>query len=95
MSMDLSSFSLPPDLEEFVSSQVASGAYSTHGEILREALMLLRDRERLRELRLQDLQKEVQLGLEQADRGECGPLDIAEIKADVRQRLAPPRRAGQ
>jgi antitoxin ParD1/3/4 len=86
--MDLSSFSLPSDLEEFVTSQVASGAYATHAEIVRAALMLLRDRERVRELRLQDLQREIQLGLEQSQRGERGPLDIEEIKTEVRERLS-------
>jgi antitoxin ParD1/3/4 len=85
--MELSSFSLPPDLEEFVANQVASGAYSTQGEIVREALMLLRERQRLRELRLLDLRKEIQLGLEQSERGEAGPWDVEEIKAEVRKRL--------
>jgi antitoxin ParD1/3/4 len=85
--MELSSFSLPPDLEEFVANQVASGAYSTQGEIVREALMLLRERQRLRELRLLDLRKEIQLGLEQSERGETGPWDVEEIKAEVRKRL--------
>ncbi len=86
--MDITNLSLPPDLEEFVSGAIASGKYSTQGDVLREALTLLRDRERLRELRLQELRKEVQLGLEQSERGECGPLDLEDIKTEVRQRLA-------
>ena len=85
--MELTNFSLPPDLEEFVANQVASGAYTTQGEIVREALMLLRERQRLRELRLLDLRKEIQLGLEQSDRGETAPWDVEEVKAEVRKRL--------
>jgi antitoxin ParD1/3/4 len=85
--MELSNFSLRPDLEEFVANQVASGAYSTQGEIVREALMLLRERQRLRELRLLDLRKEIQLGLEQSERGETAPWDVEEVKAEVRKRL--------
>lgn len=85
--MELSNFSLPPDLEEFVSGQLASGAFATQGEIVREALMLLRDRQRLRELRLLDLRKEIQLGLEQSERGETSPWDVEEIKTEVRRRL--------
>lgn len=83
--MELSNFSLPPDLEEFVSGQIASGAFATQGEIVREALMLLRDRQRLRELRLQDSRREVQLGLEQSARGESGDWDVEEMKAEVRK----------
>ncbi|HVX62226.1 MAG TPA: type II toxin-antitoxin system ParD family antitoxin [Pirellulales bacterium] len=85
--MDIPNLPLPPDLEEFVSGAVASGKYSTQGDLLREALLVLRDRDRLRESRLQELRKEVQIGLEQSERGECGPWDIEEIKAEVRQRL--------
>lgn len=88
--MELSNFSLPPDLEEFVSGQIASGAFATQGEIVREALMLLRDRQRLREMRLQDLRKEVQLGLEQSARGESGEWNVEEMKAEVRQKLSSP-----
>jgi len=57
--MDIANVSLPPDLEEFVSGAVASGKYSTKGELVREALLLLRDRERLRDMRTQELRKEV------------------------------------
>lgn len=88
--MELSNFSLPPDLEEFVSGQIASGAFATQGEIVREALMLLRDRQRLRELRLQDLRKAVQIGLEQCERGETGEWNVEEVKAEVRAKLSSP-----
>lgn len=88
--MELSNFSLPPDLEEFVSGQIASGAFATQGEIVREALMLLRDRQRLRELRLQDSRREVQLGLEQSARGESCEWDVEKMKAEVRKKFSSP-----
>jgi len=52
---------------------------------MREALRLLEERDRLRSLRLQELQAEIKKGL---DSGEPTPLNIAKIKARGRQRLA-------
>jgi hypothetical protein len=43
------------------------------------------------ERRLEDLRKEIKIGVEQADRGEVVPLDIEEIKAEGRRRLAEDR----
>jgi antitoxin ParD1/3/4 len=40
------SFTLGKDLEEFVSEKVASGAYSSASEVLREALKRMADEER-------------------------------------------------
>lgn len=85
--MDIANLSLPPELEEFVSGALASGKYSTQGDLLREALLLLRDRERVREARLQDLRQELQIGLDESARGESEPFDVEEIKGEVRQQL--------
>jgi antitoxin ParD1/3/4 len=77
--------SLTPQLEELVRKKVASGLYSSASEVMREALRLLEERDRLRSLRLQELQAEIKKGL---DSGEPTPLNIAKIKARGRQRLA-------
>ena len=86
--MDLSSLSLPAELQEFVQNKVDSGMYPTEHEVVREALRLLRERDRVREIRLTELRKEIQLGLDEADRGEVAPLDIEDIKAEGRRRVA-------
>lgn len=93
--MDIVNLSLPPELEEFVSGAVASGKYSTEGDLLREALLLLRDRERVREARLQDLRQELQIGLDESARGESEPFDVEKIKGEVLQQLAARRAAGR
>lgn len=80
--------SLPPDLEDFVNSQVAAGRYETRGELIREALVFLRERDRIRELRLQDLRKEIQVGLDQLERGERSPLNMEDIKKEVLAQIA-------
>ena len=51
----------------------------------------LAEQDRLYQIRLEELQKEIQKGL---DSGPATPLDINEIKSKVRERLAK-RRANQ
>ena len=62
--------SLTPHLEELVRDKVKSGLYNSSSEVVREALRLMEDRDRVREMRLEDLRKEIQIGIDQADRGE-------------------------
>jgi len=76
--------SLPPQLEELVRQKIESGAYYTAGEVIVEALWLLDARDRLREIKLQELRKEIQIGL---DSGPARPIDFAAIKARGRKRL--------
>ena len=67
--------SLTPKLEELVSRRVASGLYNSASEVVREALRLLEERDRLREMRLEELRREIAVGLEQLDRGEAVPSE--------------------
>lgn len=62
--------SLTPELEELVNEKVRSGMYHSASEVIREGLRLLREQDALRELRFQELRKEIARGIEQADRGE-------------------------
>ncbi len=62
--------SLTPHLEELVRDKVKSGLYNSASEVVREALRLMEDRDRIRELRLEDLRKEIQIGIDQLERGE-------------------------
>ncbi len=62
--------SLTPHLEELVRDKVKSGLYCSASEVVREALRLMEDRDRVREMRLDDLRKEIQIGIEQIERGE-------------------------
>lgn len=62
--------SLTPQLEEFVAYKVSSGRYSGASEVVREALRLLEEQDRLREIRLDHLRREVAIGLEQIERGQ-------------------------
>ncbi|MFI5459208.1 MAG: type II toxin-antitoxin system ParD family antitoxin [Isosphaerales bacterium] len=76
-----------PELEQIVRQKVESGDYASADEVLREALQLLDDRDRLRAWKLEALRKEIMVGIEQADRGMVAPLDMDAIRVKVAERL--------
>ncbi|WP_026603649.1 type II toxin-antitoxin system ParD family antitoxin [Methylomonas sp. 11b] len=77
--------SLNPHFEELVKAKVDSGLYNSVSEVVREALRLLEERDQLRALRMDELRREIQKGI---DSGDPAPLDMDVIKARGRQRLA-------
>jgi antitoxin ParD1/3/4 len=83
--------SLNPHFEELVKGKVQSGLYNSVSEVMREALRLLEERDQLRDLRLEELRSEIQKGISS---GEATPLNIEEIKANGRKRLAAQQMAG-
>ena len=80
--------SLTPELEQLVQKKVQSGRYLSASEVVREALRLMEDRDHLQELKLEELRRFVGVGIEQADRGEVGSLDVDATLARVRSRKA-------
>ncbi len=82
---DYEHFLDPPHFEELVKVKVESGLYNSASEVMREALRLLEERNQLRELRLEELRREIQKGI---DSGTATPLDMEEIKTRGRKRLA-------
>lgn len=80
--------SLPPEIEELVNAQIQSGQYQSAGEVIREGLRLLQEKDMLRQIKLEQLRKDITLGIESADRGELAPLDVEAIIAEGRKRLA-------
>ena len=84
--------SLTEELESFVQRRVASGLYSTASEVIREALRLLADQDKLREMRLDELRKQIAKGLESAEAGRLvdGEEAMARILGELREgRLIP------
>jgi antitoxin ParD1/3/4 len=80
--------SLTQELEEFVNSKVQSGMYYSASEVIREGLRLLKEQDALREMRLQELRKEIAVGTEQADRGQFvdGEEAFQKLKAKSAER---------
>jgi antitoxin ParD1/3/4 len=81
--------SLTPQLEELVKKKVESGLYGSASEVIRAALRLLEERDRLQGLRLEELRGEIRRGLES---GAATPLNMEEIKTRGRQRLSGERK---
>ena len=79
--------SLPAELEEVVDSRVRTGRYGSASEVVREALRLLEERDRLRDLRFLELKHDVAAGVAELDRGVSTPLDVSKIKAAGRKLL--------
>jgi antitoxin ParD1/3/4 len=76
--------SLTPELEEFVTSRVDSGRYQSASEVVRQGLRLLQDQEETREAQMARLRQQIQIGLDQADRGEL--LDGDEVFDEILRR---------
>ena len=76
-----------PELQQIVREKVESGDYASADEVLREALQLLDDRDRLRGWKLEELRKDVAVGIQQAEQGLVAPLDMDAIREKVAERL--------
>lgn len=70
--------------ETYVKELVESGRYNSVSEVIRSGLRLLEE-EKAAQLRLECLQQEIQKGL---DSGDAGALNITDIKAKARARMA-------
>jgi len=82
--------SLTPELEQYVIGKVQSGMYHTASEVIREGLRLLKEREELQQQKVADLRREIQIGIDQADRGQVSPFNEAaldEVQTKGRERL--------
>ena len=82
---------LTPELEEFVAEKVKSGLYSSASEVICEGLRLLKEQEELRRIRLQELKREISIGVKQLENGQGETYKSAialidHVKAEGRKR---------
>lgn len=61
---------LTPELESLVQSKVKTGRYNSASEVVREALRLLEEKDRVRRLQIQELRKKINQGWASLERGE-------------------------
>ena len=76
---------LTPQLEELVRSKVASGMYTSASEVVREALRLMDERDRLRTAKLEQLREDIRQGF---DSGPGQAWSAEETKREGRARRA-------
>ncbi len=62
--------SLTPELEKLVNEQVKSGLYNSASEVIRESLRLFKEQLMLKEIRRDELRREIMIGVEQIRNGE-------------------------
>jgi len=73
---------LTPELESFINEKIQSGLYNSPGEVLREGLRLLRERDELQRWRKEELRREVMKGVEQMRNGQYRTYNSAEELAE-------------
>ena len=61
---------LPEDLQKFVDHTVKSGAFTGPNEVVASALYALRDQMDLERLKLLRLRRDVQIGIDEIERGD-------------------------
>ena len=82
--------SLTPELESYIRHKLASGLYGSASEIIREALRLLEERDRVLGARVDNLRAEIRKGIESLESGRSSPFDedtVRRIKSAGQRRL--------
>ena len=78
---------LTPELESFIRTKVSTGLYNSASEVVRDALRLLEEKDRVKELKLQLLREEIQKGLDELDAGKTSNLTVEDIKRLAREQV--------
>jgi antitoxin ParD1/3/4 len=77
---------LPPELEDFVRNQVNSGRYKSTDEVVAEALLLMKEHERIRAAQIAEFESELKRRLDSLDAGES--VDLASVRSRLQRRSA-------
>ncbi|NET62711.1 MAG: type II toxin-antitoxin system ParD family antitoxin [Symploca sp. SIO2E6] len=79
--------SLTPEFEQFVQEKVKSGRYQSASEVIREALRLLEEQDKISQMRIEKLRSQIAIGIEQSDRGEVfdGEEVVRELLEEINQ----------
>ncbi|MEX2112272.1 MAG: hypothetical protein WD845_03760 [Pirellulales bacterium] len=77
-------YQFPPDVEKLVNEQMAASGYGSQDDVLRDALRVFRELQARRDQLLSD----VQIGIDQANLGRAGRLDVNELIDRCTRKLA-------
>ena len=78
---------LSPELEALVQQKVTDGSYPSMEQVMVEALRALDERDQQRQAQLEELRREVALGLQQLDQGQYveGEVLFAQLREKGRR----------
>jgi antitoxin ParD1/3/4 len=76
---------LTPQLERLVREKVSSGRYTSASEVVREALRLMEEQDRLRAMKLEQLRRDIREGLKSSS---ATSWNVKEMKREGRKQLA-------
>lgn len=82
--------SLTPRMDQWISEKVGSGLYGSSNEVILEGLRLLMRQEEQRQAMIEDLHKEILVGVRQLDSGKAVVFDpslVENVKEKGRDRL--------
>ena len=79
--------SLTPKLEKLVNEKVKSGLYNSASEVIRESLRLLQEQDMLRQIRRDELRREIMLGVEQIRNEEFVELKTPEDFSGLAEKI--------
>lgn len=77
-----------PEFARYIEDKVRTGQFGNPNDVVADALRLLKTQETWTAADVEELRREVAIGIEQLDRGESGPWSAEEIKSDGRRLLA-------
>ncbi len=77
--------SLTPELEKLIDQRVKSGLYNSASEVVREGLRLLVERDLLKQMKLDEVRRQIQKGIDAANRGDVLTEDEALERLKVRR----------
>ncbi|KAM3098490.1 type II toxin-antitoxin system ParD family antitoxin [Phormidesmis sp. 146-35] len=81
--------SLTPETEQFIQQQIAIGKFSSISEVVDAGVKLLEERERIYKGRFEELQREIQIGLDASERGEVidGETFMNQLREKLQQKI--------
>jgi len=86
--MQTITINLSDDLIGYVDNEVSKGEYNSPSDVVHHALRLLKIESETEAKQLDALRKEIQIGLDAAERGEFSERTLEEIRQDVLDRQA-------
>ncbi|MBC7797990.1 MAG: type II toxin-antitoxin system ParD family antitoxin [Pyrinomonadaceae bacterium] len=69
---------LTPEMEAIIEETVKNGLYNSPSEVVREGLQLIKEREQLKQIRREELRKEIMLGAKDIEEGRFTVCNNAE-----------------